>query len=94
MNRRYELMVIYRAEDDNGYQEGNDWVTEKVQSYQGQVTKLDPWGLRRLAYPIEKRTQAYYSVFQIELPVENLDEFSQDLKVDERILRFMITRGE
>jgi len=38
----------YRAEDDNGYQEGNDWVTEKVQSYQGQVTKLDPWGLRRL----------------------------------------------
>jgi len=35
MNRKYELMVIYRAEDDNGYQEGNDWVTEKVQSYQG-----------------------------------------------------------
>jgi len=53
MNRKYELMVIYRAEDDNGYQEGNDWVTEKVQSYQGQVTKLDPWGLRRLAYPLK-----------------------------------------
>jgi len=29
MNRKYELMVIYRAEDDNGYREGNDWLPKR-----------------------------------------------------------------
>jgi len=91
--QKVQLMVIYRPKMTTatrrqrlGYRKGA--VVPRASN------KLDPWGLRRLAYPIEKRTQAYYSVFQIELPVENLDEFSQDLKVDERILRFMITRGE
>ncbi|NPV88538.1 30S ribosomal protein S6 [Coprothermobacteraceae bacterium] len=94
MSRKYELMVIYRAQDDNGYQEGNDWVTQKIESLGGTVEKLDQWGLRRFAYPLEKKTQGYYSVFYFELPTDKLPELNHELKVDERILRFMITRGE
>jgi len=65
MNRKYELMVIYRAEDDNGYQEGNDWVTEKVQSYQGQVTKLDPWVLDDLLIPLKSVHRLITACFRL-----------------------------
>ncbi len=72
-------------------------VAEGVQSFvssHGTVVKVDPWGRRRLAYPIKKKQDGYYWVVAFEVEPEAVDVLKQQLRVNESILRWMVTRVE
>ncbi len=53
-----------------------------------------PWGRRRLAYPINDQTEGFYALFKLQLNPSDAAELDRDLKLNEDVLRFLITRPE
>jgi small subunit ribosomal protein S6 len=60
----------------------------------GNLINVDIWGKRRLAYPIQKRTEGYYVVYVFESEASFIAELNQALRVIETILRHMIVLYE
>lgn len=59
--REYELIYVLRPNVDSAEAEKvNGKVTEIVESFGGKLTKLDNWGRRRLAYPIQKNARGLF----------------------------------
>jgi small subunit ribosomal protein S6 len=51
----------------------------------------DNWGLRKLAYPIQKKTTGFYYLLEFEVEGEAITPFETEFRRDERILRFLTT---
>jgi len=49
------------------------------------------WGLRKLAYPIQKKTTGFYYLLEFEVEGEAITPFETEFRRDERILRFLTT---
>jgi small subunit ribosomal protein S6 len=60
----------------------------------GNLINVDIWGKRRLAYPIQKRTEGYYVVYVFESEASFIAELNQALRVIEAILRHIIVLYE
>jgi len=60
----------------------------------GEVTDVDHWGNRQLAYPVEKQTTGYYVVAQFSAAAEALPEFERLLKLDGEVLRYLVVLNE
>jgi len=88
----YEIVYIFDT------QMAEDRVGEKLERYHaliagdggGEVTAVDDWGRRQLAYPIRKRTNGHYVVAQFKTEADALPEFERLLKLDEELLRYLI----
>jgi len=52
------------------------------------------WGLKKLAYPIQKKSTGFYHLFEFEASGEIVGPFETELIRDERIIRFLTTRME
>ncbi|MGH7481980.1 MAG: 30S ribosomal protein S6 [Longimicrobiales bacterium] len=95
MLRDYEVIYIF----DSALAE--EAVTEKLERFHGlldggdsEVTAVDHWGKRQLAYPIEKKPNGYYVVAQFRAETEALPEFERALKLDEDVLRYLVVLHE
>ena len=93
MQRQYELVFIIRPDLD---EEGHDGVVEQVAqtlvSLGGEVTATDPWGKRKLAYPIRKQAEGYYVRMEIEFPKDSIRELDRSLRLTEPVLRHLVVR--
>jgi small subunit ribosomal protein S6 len=65
---------------------------EQVEKGGGTWQSHDPWGRRRLAYPIAKKEEGVYHLVVFEAEAGTLDEVSRVLKIDDAVLRHMATR--
>lgn len=96
--RPYELMVLIHPEvTDEALTAQIDRVSEIVTSHGGEVTntKRDtPWGRRRLAYPIDGVRDATYVLYHFKSPAPAIHEIERDLKLEERVIRYLLIRHE
>jgi small subunit ribosomal protein S6 len=93
--RSYELTFIVSPEVEEEALEGTmDQVKQFVVAGGGQVTNVDIWGRRRLAYPIRKHLEGYYAVMQTQIPREALPELERNLKLSEDVIRYLLVRLE
>lgn len=51
----------------------------------------DNWGLKKLAYPIQKKTTGYYNLIEFKAPGEFINKLEVEFKRDERVMRFLTT---
>ena len=58
----------------------------------GTFDRHDPWGRRKLAYPIAKKEDGIYHLLTFSADPETLDEVSRVLKIDDDVLRHLATR--
>lgn len=54
-----------------------------------EIIHEDNWGLKKLAYPIEKKTTGYYHLTEFKAPGELISKLETEYKRDERIMRFL-----
>jgi small subunit ribosomal protein S6 len=93
--RSYELMFIVHPEVD-----GDDLtaivekVTSLIERNAGQVTEVEPWGLRRLAYPIQKQWEGQYVLMQLGMESQGVAGLERDLVLVEPVMRHLIVRVE
>jgi len=70
-------------------------VVDKYSGYikeHGEIINHEDWGLRQLAYPIEKKTTGFYTLIEFKAPGEVIDRMEVEFKRDENIMRFLTTR--
>jgi len=54
-----------------------------------EIVQEDNWGLRKLAYPIEKKTTGFYHLTEYRAPGEFINKYEIELRRDERVMRFL-----
>jgi small subunit ribosomal protein S6 len=89
----YELMVIFTpvlAED--GYKTSQKKFADFIKENGGEIVHQDAWGLRSLAYPIEKKTTGIYWVMEFQAATDVNAKLEIQMNRDENIMRHMITR--
>ncbi|WP_027364739.1 30S ribosomal protein S6 [Desulfotruncus alcoholivorax] len=93
--RRYELVFILRPDLE---EEALDAAIAKVRSLAenngAEVTKLDKWGKRRLAYEIKHVRDGFYVVMNFNGEPESAAEIDRVLKISDEILRHIIVRED
>ena len=89
--RPYEMMVLVSAELEDPKEELAK-VEEVVRSLGGEVAKTDVWGKRRLAYPIDKKTEGVYALCNFSLDPDQLVEMNRVLGLRPNIYRQMTIR--
>lgn len=57
----------------------------------GEIVKVDEWGKRRLAYPIDYKNEGYYVIVVFESEGNLPAELERNMKNDEKIMRYKVT---
>lgn len=86
----YEVMFII---DPSLEDEKKDAAVERVKSViasEGEVEKVDVWGLRKLAYPIRKKNEGYYAVIEFKAEPTLPAELDRRLKISDDFMRHII----
>jgi len=65
---------------------------ENLRGLGAEVTKVENWGKRRLAYDIRKQREGTYAVLEVSAEPAMIKEFERQLKLNENVLRFISTR--
>lgn len=90
--RNYELAYIADPDLD---QEGLEALEERVigwiKEVDGVVGEINRWGKRKLAYPINHKSEGIYTLISVEMQPDSGAKIEQDLRINEQILRYMIT---
>ena len=93
--RSYELVFIVHPEvDGDDFTAVVERVTGLVERNSGEVTEVNIWGLRRLAYPIQDQWEGQYVLMQLELEPQGVAGLERDLMLVEQIIRHLIVRVE
>lgn len=83
------LFVIDPALEDDKKDAAIERVKEVISS-EGEVGEVDVWGLRKLAYPIQKKNEGYYAVIQFKAEPTLPAELDRRLKISDDFIRHMI----
>lgn len=93
--RDYELAFIVRPNiDEQGVTAVVDKVSQFVKSGSGEVTSIDVWGRRTLAYPIKNHREGIYVLFQAKISPSAITELERNLKLSEEIIRYLLVKTE
>jgi len=93
--REYELVFIVHPDLDETatndiVERVKGWITEAG----GTIDKVDPWGKRKLAYPIRKQNEGQYFLLNTQMAPTFIAELERNLRFVEPIMRFLITAVE
>ena len=87
----YELMYIIDPTLEQDKKDATvETVNEIVTTNGGEVSEVDVWGMRKLAYPIEKKEEGYYVVMEFKAGTDVPKELDRRLKISDAIIRHQI----
>ena len=92
-DRRYETLVLIHPDaGEQGAKEVADRVKKLIEDQGGTVSQVQDWGVRDLAYLLAKQRRAFYVLFEYRGTPKGLLEIERNLKLMERVLRFVSVR--
>lgn len=87
----YELMYIIDPTLEQDKKDATvETVKEIVTTNSSEVSEVDVWGMRKLAYPIEKKEEGYYVVMEFKAGTDVPKELDRRLKISDAIIRHQI----
>lgn len=87
--REYEVIYVLAPNADNAEAERvNAKVTEVVGSFGGKLLKLDNWGRRKLAYPIQKNTRGIFVYSKFIAKPGVVAEIERNLRIADSVIRY------
>ena len=93
MNRIYEELFILRPDiTDEEVTPVIEQVRGIITQAGGTVDKEERWGVRKLAYRIEKRAEGFYVLIQFSAPAATVKELERRLRVNDAVLKFLTVR--
>lgn len=91
--RTYEVMYIAAPETaDEDVTRLNETIQQQIEKEGGTVVKTEVMGRRKLAYPIQKKTEGYYTLFEIEGSGQEIAELERRFRVNDAVIRFVTVR--
>ena len=93
--RHYEVMIIlHPTQDERTAATSLDKYLEIIRKDKGTVEKVDVWGKRHLAYPIEKQEEGVYIVVNLDCASESVQEMDRLLNLSDAVLRTKVLRAD
>ncbi len=93
MNRIYEELFILRPDiTDEEIAPVIEQVRTVVTNAGGTVDKEERWGVRKLAYRIEKKAEGYYVLLTLTCPASTVKEIERRLRVNDAVLKYLTVR--
>ena len=90
--RRYELMLLLRPDlEDDKLQAAVEKVTRAIVNAGGSLSKVSPWGKRRLAYDIGRHREASYFLIHFDIEPSQVRDIERGMLISEEILRHLVT---
>ena len=91
---KYELMVIIDPALEDDKKEAAIENVKNIIAEAGEVSATDVWGLKKLAYPIQKKTEGYYVVMQFAAAPELPKELDRRLRIADAYMRHIIVNKD
>jgi len=93
--REYELMCVLDPElDDAGLEAQNKRLKTLITSRGGDVLSMEPWGRRRLSYPIKGLRDGIYLVARFQMQPEEAEALDRGLRLTESVVRHLVVRPD
>lgn len=91
--RKYETMYVLRPDFE---EEKYNAIVEKfnalIQANGGEVTKVDVWGKRRLAYEIEKLNEGFYVLVEFNAEADLPAELERNFRIADEVIRYIVVK--
>lgn len=88
----YETIFIVHPDKGGTVKEYIDRFKKLVEEQGGTVSHLEEWGLRDLAYRIQKQTKGYYTLLQYRSTARAVEELERTMKLSDGVLRYLTVR--
>lgn len=86
----YEVMFILDPALDEEKRNATIETVKGIIAAEGEVGEVDEWGLRKLAYPIQKKNEGYYVVIEFKAQPTLPKELDRRLKISDNVMRHLI----
>jgi small subunit ribosomal protein S6 len=94
--RDYEVVYVFDSTLDRSV------IDQKLERFNGlvagknggEITAVEHWGKRQLAYPIQNHEHGYYVVVQFRAEADRLPEFERVIQIDDNVLRHLVVLSE
>ncbi len=91
--RVYEVMYIAAPETaDEDVTKLNEAIQQQIERDGGTIVNTEVMGKRKLAYPINKKTEGHYTLFEIEGSGQEIAELERRFRVNDAVIRFVTIR--
>ena len=92
-NRTYEVMYIINPETEaDKIEKLNEAVGKLIEKEGGEVVRMDDIGMKNLAYPIEKKKEGHYVLFEINGSGQEIAELERRMRVNDMVMRYITVR--
>lgn len=92
--RHYEVVFIVHPDQSEQVPAMIERYKALIANESGKIHRLEDWGRRQLAYPIQKIHKAHYVLMNIEIGQTTLDELEHAFKFNDAVLRHLIIKTE
>ena len=90
--RHYEIVFMVHPDQSEQVTGMIQRYTDLINAAEGKIHRLEDWGRRQLAYPINKLHKAHYVLMNIEAPQSVIDELETAFRYNDVVIRNMIMR--
>ncbi|RDE25038.1 30S ribosomal protein S6 [Motiliproteus coralliicola] len=90
--RHYEIVFMVHPDQSEQVSAMIERYTGVIEGDNGKIHRLEDWGRRQLAYPINKIHKAHYVLMNVECSNEALDELSNLFRFNDAVIRNMVVR--
>jgi len=92
--RHYEIVFMVHPDQSEQVAGMIERYTGAIKEANGQIHRLEDWGRRQLAYPIEKLHKAHYVLMNVEAPSEVIAELEESFRYNDAVLRSLTIRKD
>ncbi|MDP2561293.1 30S ribosomal protein S6 [Psychrobium sp. 1_MG-2023] len=90
--RHYEIVFMVHPDQSEQVPAMIERYTASIKDSGGEIHRLEDWGRRQLAYPIEKLHKAHYVLLNVEAGQEVMDELEHNFRYNDAVIRSLVLR--
>ncbi len=92
---KYELAVVVNAKIDDEARAGVvDKVKALIERFGGQITEVEEWGKKRLAYEVDKMNEGFYYFIRFDAESTAPAEIEKRMRIADNVIRYLCVRNE
>lgn len=92
--RHYEIVFLVHPDQSEQVSAMVERYTKLIEEDGGKIHRLEDWGRRQLAYPIDKIHKAHYIMLNVECSAKALDELTENFRYNDAVIRNMVIRRD
>ncbi len=92
--RHYEIVFLVHPDQSEQVPAMIERYKSLIEAGNGKIHRLEDWGRRQLAYPIQNLVKAHYVLFNVEIGQDVLNELADGFRFNDAVLRHMVMKRD